>query len=245
MKRQFILFFLLFFFSHFTYSNTPENITSDKRFVLGLDLGLTAKEQLVKSTRFPLGYSTFIYTPSKNNPARYGVSLGRIFKLNSSNNLVIGLGYHQFNSFNVSGTLQQGISPPFFNANYQYTVQLSQLLAEAKVQHQWSPRWYPYLTAGVGGGFNKARQFSTTVPSYLTVTPAFSHHTDSSLSYMLGAGIDTVLLPNVTFGLGYVFSDLGHVGLDSGSILGGTVPNYLSQSHFYTNTFLAQLSWYF
>jgi opacity protein-like surface antigen len=246
LKRQFILFSLLLFLIQASYGNTNEKILADKRFVLGLDFGVTARTQLVHEVTFPLGYSTFLYTPDRKDPfVRYGVSLGRKFTLNALNSIIIGLGYHQYSSIDVNGTLQQGISAPLYSANYQYNLQLSNLLAEAKVQRQWLQKFYPYLTAGIGGGFNKAKQFSTTVPDYLTVTPSFTDHTNSSLSYMLGLGIDILLLSNATVGIGYAFSDLGEVGLGNGSIRGITLANYLNQSHLYTNTILAQLSWYF
>ncbi|MFC3909135.1 outer membrane protein [Legionella dresdenensis] len=217
------------------------------RVVLGLDAGIAQTNQLSRTVTFPLGYSTFNYTPDKKNSsfARYGVSLGRRLVFDSLNSIIIGLGYHQLSSRDVKGTLQQGIFPPFYSANYQYTIQMSQLLAEVKVQREWHEKFYPYLTAGIGGAYNKAKNFSTTVPGYLTVTPDFSNHNNSSLSYMLGLGIDTLILPNVAVGVGYVFSDLGHVGLGDGSIRNRAVPDYLNQSHLYINTLVAQLHWYF
>ncbi|RUR08610.1 outer membrane protein [Legionella septentrionalis] len=245
MKRQFILFSLLSIIVHASYSVVNEKTALDKQFVLGLDFGVTVKNNAVSNTQFPLGYSTFRYTPHQNDySARYGVSLGHRFAINSFNNLIIGLGYHQFSPIHVTGTLEQGITPPLYKANYQYNLQLSQLLAEVKLQHEWH-QIYPYVVGGIGCGFNKAKEFSTNVPQTLTFTPTYTNHSDSSLSYMLGLGIDIPFLPNATIGVGYAFSDLGRVGLGDGSIRGRRVPNNLTQSHFYTNTLLAQLSLYF
>lgn len=246
MIRQFFLFSLLLFI-HISYCNAEVSITRDKQLVLGVDLGVAVTNQLGSKVTFPLGYSTFSYTPDNTtaSSARYGISLGRTFTLSPLNNLIIGLGYHRFSTLNVNGTLEQGITPPFYSANYEYSLQLSQLLAEAKFQHTWRQVFYPYLSAGIGAGFNLATQFNTTVPNYLTVTPAFTNHKNTSLSYSLGLGIDTLVASNVTVGAGYVFSDLGSVGLGTGTIRSRVLADYLKQSHLYMNTFLVQLNWYF
>ncbi|KTD46610.1 hypothetical protein Lrub_1532 [Legionella rubrilucens] len=216
----------------------------DKRFVLGLDAGAAKTKQLSQSVHFPLGYSTFNYLPERDaSSTRYGISLGRRFLLNPLNSLIMGLSYHQFSSMAVRGTLQQGIFPPLYTANYEYTIELSQLLIDAKLQHQWGQRFYPYLIAGIGAGFNRAEHFYTTVPGYLTVTPTYANHHRSSLSYALGLGIDTLLTPHVSVGVGYLFSDLGQVGLGDGAIRQTRVSNHLSQSHLHMNTVLAQISW--
>ncbi|RJT48791.1 outer membrane protein [Legionella taurinensis] len=243
MKRQLILFSYLCLVMPTLYSSGVAD-PGDKRFVFGLDAGAAKTKQLSQSAHFQLGYSTFNYLPdSDTSTMRYGISLGRRFLLNPLNSVIIGLSYHQFSDMKVRGTLQQGISPPLYSANYEYTIQLSQLLVDAKLQHQWGQRFYPYLTAGIGGGFNRAEHFYTTVPGYLTVTPTYANHRRSSLSYALGLGIDTLVAPHVTVGIGYLFSDLGRVGLGSGVIRQTRVSNYLSQSHLHMNTVLAQISW--
>lgn len=246
MNRRFILIFILFFFIQSSWCLSGEKSISDKKLVLGLDLGL-AEAYTIRDVNFALGYSTFNYLPDKKtlSSARYGVSLSRAFKLNSLEKIIIGLGYHRSDSLPIKGTLQQGISTPLYTANYQYTIQLSQLLAEVKAQYTWRRIFYPYMTAGIGGGLNTARKFTTTVPGYLTVTPAFADHTRSSVSYMLGLGMDTLLASNVTAGIGYVFSDFGQVGTGNGLIRGRTLSNNLNSSHLYMNTLLAQLNWYF
>jgi opacity protein-like surface antigen len=159
--------------------------------------------------------------------------------------MIIGLSYHRLTQIDVTGLLQQGIAPPYYAAGYHYTMQLSQLLAEAKVQHQWNHIFYPYVTAGIGGGFNSAKYFHTTVPEYLTVTPAYRNHNSSTLSYSLGLGIDTLVHSNATLGIGYLFSDIGQTALGNGFIRERVVANYLNQSHVYVNTLQVQLSCYF
>lgn len=244
MKRQLVLLPILLFLVISTYASTHDDSVFDKPFVLGLDIGHTQTNQ-IHSVTFPLGYSTFSYVPQKSpSSTRYGISLSRKFIVNSLNNILIGLSYHQFSSKTIKGTLEQGIFPPYYNANYQYNLQSSQLLAEIKAQHQWHQLFYPYLTAGIGWGINTAKQFQTTVPDYLTVTPTFSNQTNSALSYTLGLGVDILLSTKVAMGVGYLFSDLGQVGLGHGLIRNTVLPNYINQSHLYTNTVLAQLSWY-
>ncbi|KTC94720.1 outer membrane protein [Legionella erythra] len=245
MKRLLIVFSLLCFLIHPAYCSGIESSLNDKAFVLGLDIGSARTNESGRSVHFPLGYSTFNYSPNQDaSSTRYGISFSRRFMLNSLNSLLIGLSYHQFSEITVNGTLQQGIFPPLYSADYQYTIELSQALVDAKLQHQWGQRLYPYITAGLGGGFNRARHFYTTVPGYLTVTPTYSNHHSSTLSYALGLGIDALLTSHVTVGVGYLFSDLGEVGLGSGSLRQTSLSNYLNQSHLHINTILAQISWY-
>jgi opacity protein-like surface antigen len=246
MKRLVILFTFLFFSIH-SWGNAGERTFPGKRFVAGLTVGVAKTNQAGRAIRFPLGYSTFDYRPDENiSPAvSYGGSLGYILKPDAFNNLIVSLSYHRLSNMEVNGTLEQGISAPFYSARYQYAIQLSQLLAEVKIQHKWRQTLYPYLTAGIGSGFNSAKNFGTTVPDYLTVTPAFANHTRSSLGYMLGLGMDTPIASNITAGIEYRFSNWGQAGPGNGVIRMRTLPDYLSQSHLYTNALSAQLNYYF
>lgn len=245
MKQLLILFLFFCFLAHPAYCSEAEGNLDNKRFAFGLDIGGAQTNQSGRSVHFPLGYSTFNYSPEQDaSSARYGISFSRRFMLNSLNSLLIGLSYHQFSEMTVRGTLQQGIFPPLYSADYQYTIELSQMLIDAKMQHQWGQRLYPYITAGLGGGFNRAKHFYTTVPGYLTVTPTYPNHHSSSLSYALGLGIDALLASNITVGVGFLFSDLGQVGLGNGSLRQTSLSNYLNQSHVHINTILAQISWY-
>lgn len=250
MKRTLTLCLLLFSPIYVAYCNTDASSIHTKRFVLGVDVGVAKISSLGRTVGFPLGYSTFHYFSDKEKAAaaRYGISLSRKFMFDDTNNIIVGVSYHRFSDVQVNGTLQQGISAPLYTASYQYTLQLSQVLAEVKLQHEWHHLFFPYLTAGLGAGLNTAQNYGTTVPNYLTITPTYTNHQSSSLSYTLGLGLDTVIaphVPNLTIGLGYLFSDLGQASLGHGSIRTRALPHYLNQSHVYINTFLGQLNWYF
>ncbi|MCX7115614.1 MAG: hypothetical protein NTW08_06890 [Gammaproteobacteria bacterium] len=233
-------------FSCLTYSPLFAN-NDVPQYVLGLDLGLSETTSLGNAITFPLGYSTFIYTPyhHTDTPLRYGVSLSKNIPLTPFNTLQLGVSYHPYTSMQVNGTLQQGISQPYYEASYSYSIQGAQLLAEAKLEHLWRNRYAPYLIAGIGAGFNKAQQYATTVPNYLTLTPFYTNNTTTSFSYTAGLGVDLFIKPELSIGLGYRFSDLGSVGLGQGAIRNTPVSNVLNQSHLYLNTVLIQLNCFF
>jgi len=217
------------------------------QYVFGLDVGTSATSHLGNSASFPLGYSTFIYkSKSKtHNPVRFGVSMSKNINFSSQNAVQIGISYHDITKMGVNGSLEQGISPPFTPFNYNYSINSSQLLVEAKLLHQWNKLFYPYLTGGIGAGFNKATNYSTNVPNYLTLTPYYSDKSSTSLSYSVGLGINFLKFQPIAIGLGYRFSDLGQVKLGNGHLRNRLITSQLGQSHLYLNTFLIELNCYF
>ncbi len=214
--------------------------------VLGLDLGISEIQNLGNTASFPLGYSTFQYTPNNTtkDPSRFGAYVAKQFSLSSLNALQIGVSYHYITTMSVNGTLEQGISPPFVPFSYSYSLHSSQLLAEGKWVHQWREAYYPYAAAGIGAGFNHAQNYATNIPDFMTLTPYYSNHSSTSFSYSLGLGLDYALTKSITAGLGYRFSDLGHFALGNGAIRNILVTSPLSQSHLYLNTLLIELNWY-
>ncbi len=219
-----------------------------KQYIFGLDLGLSAPSNLGNSTSIPLGYSTFSYQAQHHNdfgPLRFGATLSRRLIFTPKNALDIGLSYHTISSMLINGNLNQGIYPLYYPATYQYSVKASQLLAEAKLVHQWHDLFYPYIITSVGGGFNKAQHYSTNIPEFMTITPMYANHSKASFSYTAGVGVGYFITEPISLGLGYRFSDLGSVGLGNGTIRYTTISSPLKQSHIYLNTLLIELNCFF
>jgi opacity protein-like surface antigen len=210
-------------------------------------VGTSETNRIGKLLSVPLGYSTFVYTPENktNHPFRFGVSMGKTIQVSSLNALQLGLSYHYITQMDANGVLAQGVTPPYPQFNYRYSINSAQLLAAAKFLHQWNELYYPYLIGGIGAGFNKASNYSTSVPSYLTLTPDYSNKSSSSFSYSVGLGIDFFKFHPVTIGLGYRFSDLGQIRLGDGRIRNREISSQLGQSHLYLNTFLIEMTCYF
>jgi opacity protein-like surface antigen len=234
-------------FAYVPSTFAEQDILKNNRYVFGLDLGISVVSDLGNATSFPLGYSTFSYHPQSKtlDPLRYGASFSRHMRLSDRNAMEIGISYHSITQMHVNGTLEQGISPPYYSAGYQYSVKTSQLLAEAKLIREWRDVLYPYLMGGIGVGMNAAQNYSTSIPDFLTITPIYANRSNTAFSYTVGLGIDYFVAKPLSLGLGYRFSDLGSVGLGNGAVRYTAVTSPLKQSHVYLNTLLIEANYFF
>ena len=133
------------------------SLLNNNPYSVGLDLGVAKPTNIGKSTSFPLGYSTFAYSASNNDVHALfsGVSLNKTLTLTSLYSLQVGISYHYISSMDVKGNLQQGISPPYYQSTYIYSVNSSQYLAEAKLHRQFYDRYFPYIYLGLGVAANR------------------------------------------------------------------------------------------
>jgi opacity protein-like surface antigen len=145
---------------------------------------------------------------------------------------------------NIKGILLQGISTPYYQANYSYTTYSAQYLLDAKLRRQFNTRFFPYLYLGLGVAANRAFNFATTVPPYLTVTPSYGNNNLHCFTYSAGFGLDYMIMPQASVGLGYRYINLGKVGLASGIIRTTSVKAWLTQSNLYLNSLIAQVNFY-
>lgn len=239
-----ILFFCLCFFPTLTFAN--RSIVNQNPYSVGLELGTIKPTNLGNSTSFPIGFSTFSYGSNTNDSHAtfFGVSANKIFTLAPRYSAQIGASYHYISNMNVEGNLLQGVSTPYYQANYSYTVNSSQYLIDTKLRQEFRRNLFPYLYLGLGVASNSAFNYETTVPAYLTVTPTYKNKTTYAFSYSAGAGIEYVIQSKLSIGLGYRFINLGGMGLGSGTIRNTAVKAALSQSNVYLNSLLAQLNYY-
>lgn len=159
-------------------------------------------------------------------------------------NLQLGIAYTQLTSGTVKGIFSQGVdasSTDFYN--YRYGILFRQLLLEGKILYTFRERYHPYILVGVGSSFNKAYNYGTSVPPFLTFTRQYANHYNTDFSYAIGAGIEENLDKHFRLGIAYRFTDLGKANLGRATIDTSVVAGTLSQKHAYTNEILAQLTY--
>jgi opacity protein-like surface antigen len=244
---RYTLFFLVFVPALTLANNGSASLLNKNQYLVGLDLGAAKPTNLGNATTFPLGYSHFSYSSSHNDARALisGISLNKTFTLVPLYTLQVGVSFHHIVTVDAKGDLEQGISPPWYQSTYSYSVHSSQFLAEAKLRREFCNRYFPYVYLGLGVASNRAYDYSTDVPNYLTATPDYNNRTTTSFAYSLGIGIDYFIVPKLSIGLGYRFIDLGNVGLGTGIIRKTPVKAELTQSNLYINSLLAQLNYYF
>jgi opacity protein-like surface antigen len=228
-----------------TFATNSVSLLNNNPYSVALELGIAKPTNLGKSTTFPLGYSTFSYGSNSNDAHALisGLSVNKTLTINSLYALQVGISYHYISSMDVNGILEQGVSSPYYQSTYSYSVNSSQYLVEAKLHREFY-QYFPYVFLGLGVASNTAHDYSTAVPSYLAVTPNYSNRTTNSFTYSLGLGVDYFVMPKLSIGLGYRFINLGNVGLGSGVIRSTRVGAELTQSNLYINTLLAQFNYF-
>lgn len=155
----------------------------------------------------------------------------------------LGIGYNQSSDFSTQGRFSQGADPQSTNFySYRADFLTRQLLAEAKFLYAIN-QWHPYVFAGIGVSFNKASNYNTDVPPFLTFTRIYKNNTETSFSYALGAGVDMDFCTNWRWGVGYRFADLGRLKLGHAVIDTTKVNGTLSRSNLYANELLTQLTY--
>ncbi len=133
----------------------------------------------------------------------------------------------------ISGYINQYSLSDFRNYNFQYDVQLYNVMATAKADlYRWN-NLMPYVTGGLGITNYYASDYSEQATGGVTprVSPAFGNASGSNFSYSIGAGIDYVMLQNLWINLEYNYTSYGSVSTDNGqnyATLTGT--NYDNES---------------
>ena len=163
--------------------------------------------------------------------------------------LQLGFGYNQTTSMSAKGSLLQSIGTPSANSfSYSYNVVARQYLVEGKLLGNFYEHYHPYIELGLGASQNAAHSYATKIlpsSSAPTIAPQYPNQTNSSFSYNTGVGMDIDVLHNVRLGLGYRFINFGKVQLGSTVINTTPVSRVLSQSKFYVNEVLAELTFIF
>ncbi|KTD64956.1 outer membrane protein [Legionella shakespearei] len=239
----------------FSYADTsPSKNTWKDRWhpVFALGTGVSTAPHIGVSQYFPIRDPIvdefYIYSSSQKNQSSgfWDLLLAAEWNINQDWMGQAGLDYNQTAPFKVNGTFTQGADMQSADTfSYQYKVLTKQLLVNGKLLYTLKNYVHPYLSAGLGTAFNKAYHYYTNVPANLTFTRMHLDHTNTSLSYALGIGIDTDINKNLRAGIGYRFTDLGTVQLGKAFIDTSLVSGTLANSNFQTNEVLIQLTWVF
>ncbi|KTC91143.1 outer membrane beta-barrel protein [Fluoribacter dumoffii] len=191
----------------------------------------------------------FDYSSHHSNQSKflYGVFLGAEFLINTSWSLQSGFSYYQPSLYHANGLVTQGLDDLSADSfSYQYDIQVRQVLFENKLLFNWTVQpmvLHPYVSGGIGVGVNSAQDYDVVIsPLFTTFSNQFTDKTHTDFSYRVGAGIDVDVTNWVRVGVGYRFADFGKVTLGNATIDQIPTFNHLSQSHFYTNEVMGQLT---
>lgn len=229
---------------------TGETIQSNSKYrpFLSLYGGVAAASNAGRTQTLAMegDFTTYQYFANKSdsNTILWGGTLGTEVTLNSKWDLQLGVSFYKPEDISSSGVLVQGVDPQSADSfNYSYHLKSSQLLIEGKILRVFNKIYWPYLSLGLGATFNKASNYQTNVPPFLTFTPNFADHKVTHFAYSLGTGIDVSIQENIRLGIGYRYVDLNKANLGSGVIDTTPIPQTLAQSNIHMHQALIQISY--
>lgn len=151
-----------------------------------------------------------------------------------------GIDFNQSTLFRSNGVLIIG-SNVNSRYDYHYKIIYRQLLLEGKTFYNMTDVFHPFLLIGVGGSFNQAFDYEDDAPASINSRNYGGNH-QYAFSYVIGLGVDYNITDVLRIGLTYQFKDLGKITLGQARIKDTAVQGTLSQSHFYVNDLLGQLT---
>jgi len=154
----------------------------------------------------------------------------------------LGLAAAATGNTKLQGVIWDDADPEFNNHSYQYKIRNSRIAVKGKLLLDKGYWLMPWVSAGLGVGFNRAHDFTNTPLIFEALPNAnFSNNTKTAFTYMLGAGVQKSINEHWQLGAGYEFADWGKSEL--GRALGQTMNSGLALSHLYTNGVLFNLAY--
>lgn len=142
----------------------------------------------------------------------------------------------------LSGEILDFADPMFNNHVYGYKIQHSHVALKGKIFKDIGYKVLPWLSGSIGVGFNRAHGFyNFSIVEGAVAQNNFGTHTQKSLTYTLGAGIQQILRNHWQAGIGYEFADWGKSKLTRA--FQQTVGNGLALNHVYTNGIMFNLTY--
>ncbi len=143
---------------------------------------------------------------------------------------------------NVSGNIWDDADPTFDNYSYNYRLQHGHIALKAKVFKDTPYNIRPWVSGGIGVGFNRAYGF-TNIGLIPEVIPQnnFGNNTQTSFTYTVGAGVQKTITEHWQAGVGYEFADWGKSQLNQA--LAQTQGTGLSLNHVYTNGLMFNITY--
>ncbi|KGP62659.1 hypothetical protein EP47_10560 [Legionella norrlandica] len=233
-------------------AGTPEIMSSAKMNspfypVIRAELGASTA-QIGQSHIFNIDgdFTTYVYhkDDERSVKALVGLFAGIENKLTSLWIFQAGLAFYQNASFIGRGLLMQGVDPDSSDVfSYQYKVQSQQLLLEARILSTFVNRWHPYISFGLGGAKNKAKDYRTFQNPFITFTPQYTNNTSTSLAGMVGLGLERDVGAHWRAGAGIQYHHSEEVSLGTGTLDIQLFPRTLSQQHLNIFSVLFQISY--
>jgi len=143
----------------------------------------------------------------------------------------------------TQGDIWELSEPDFDNFTYQYKITQTRVTLKGKLLSTvFSETWLPYVSAGVGTGFNKTYNFAMSPKIFAAIpVPAFKCNSQTALSYTVGAGLQHALNQYLHVGIGYELADWGKSNLSPAT--GQVSGTGLEFNHLYTNQLQFSLSY--
>ncbi|CEG56214.1 SPOR domain-containing protein [Legionella fallonii] len=164
---------------------------------------------------FPPPFDVDIYSTSNTSQGIIGVTAGRRWERDSQwfPSYSLGVLYQYFFETNAGGTVMQYSLPEFTNYTYNLNLSSNVVMASAKLNlFDYAQKLSPFVNGGIGGAFNKASGYSEAALPGVTprITPGFTDNTTNQFAYMVGAGLDYKIKPQLIVSVGYNYVNLGH-----------------------------------
>jgi len=154
----------------------------------------------------------------------------------------LGLAAATTGNAKLQGIIWDDADPQFANYSYRYKVRHSRLAVKGKLLKDCGYWLMPWVSASLGGGFNRAHDFTNTPLIFEALpNPNFSNHTKTTFTYTLGAGVQKSISKHWQIGVGYEFADWGKSKLDRAA--GQTMNSGLALNHLTTNGVLFNLTY--
>jgi opacity protein-like surface antigen len=207
---------------------------------LGVNRGQPGASQTLSAADTPALQNTYTPDEATNTKGLISLFMGAERSINPYFAAQFGLGAYFAQANTVTGTLQQSIGSTVNSYNYQYSVFSQQLLAESKLLFTGLKRVLPYVSVGLGAALNHTDDYSATAQADTGGTPpSFDAHNETNFSYSVGLGVEMMIMPKFSLGIGYRYTNLGTVSLDSQDDSGALQnKNYINNAGLATLTYL-------
>lgn len=154
----------------------------------------------------------------------------------------IGLELALTSNATYSGDIWDDANPEFNNFTYEYQVRHSHVTVKGVLlDDEFELIVTPYISGGLGIGFNNASSYTNTpnIPEAVT-EPNFESHTAIAFTYTIGIGVQRALDEHWLVALGYEGANWGgnNLAASPGQLLGSG----LALNHVYTNGVLFSIS---
>lgn len=162
--------------------------------------------------------------------------------INRTFNLQFGLeGLFASNS-HFDGVIWDDADSKFDNYNYSFNVEHKHIAVKSKLLMPLSEKFNFYFSLGLGVGFNRANNYTSTPLIYEAIaTPNFGSNSSSSFVYTLGIGAERRIWKQLCAGIGYEFGSWGKAQLGPGV---GTLASGPELPNMYVNSLMASITYF-